>query len=59
MDSDERQFADHLNDIYGDVDICGIEYPAGNALYDVDPIAFRTAMNDSEMFDNNSDEEDE
>jgi hypothetical protein len=57
MDDDERAYAEYLNDLYGDVEICGNEYPSGQALYDVDPIAFRVAMADSEMF--NGDEEDD
>lgn len=37
---DEKDYEDYLNEVYGDVDICGLFYPAGSALRDVDPAAF-------------------
>lgn len=46
--SDEDQYEEWLNDCYGDVDVCGISYPAGRALRELDPIAFRCGRNDYE-----------
>lgn len=43
---DEKEFEDYLNDVYGDVNICGLKYPAGRALKQVDPIAFNVAHAD-------------
>jgi hypothetical protein len=45
---DENEYEELLNDTYGDVEICGLKYPAGHALRELDPIAFRCAMNDNE-----------
>lgn len=44
----EDQFEDYLNDCYGMVDVCGLEHDAGSLLRQIDPIAFRTALNDYE-----------
>jgi len=33
-----------LNEIYGEISVCGYEYSAGNALKDLDPCAFRQAV---------------
>jgi len=54
MTFDEQEFADYLDEIYGDVEIAGLEYGTGRALYYVDPIAFRVAM--SEMEDDEDDD---
>jgi hypothetical protein len=43
---DEKEFEDKLNEIYGEVDICGLKYSAGWALRQVDEIAFNCAMAD-------------
>lgn len=48
MDSDERKYADYLNELYGTVDIAGVEFQAGDALYELDPTAFRVGMADQE-----------
>lgn len=37
-----------LNDIYGDVEICGLKYSAGRALRELDPVAFRCGKADYE-----------
>jgi hypothetical protein len=42
----EEEFEDYLNEVYGDVDICGISYPAGNVLKQVDETAFDVAYAD-------------
>ena len=41
---DEKEYEDKLNEIYGDVDICGFKYPAGRALREIDPVAFRCGL---------------
>jgi hypothetical protein len=46
VEIDDRDFENELNDIYGDVEICGLTYGAGTALKEVDPTAFRCAMAD-------------
>jgi len=45
---DEEKFEEYLDEIYGNVSICGYEYPAGQALREVDPIAFRVCFADEE-----------
>lgn len=45
-DFDESIYDDMLDDCYGDINICGIDYPASIALYRVDEIAYRCGMND-------------
>lgn len=36
----------YLDEVYGDVEICGMTYNAGDALKEVDPTAYRCGMND-------------
>jgi len=42
----EEQYRDMLDDVYGEIDICGYKYPAGKALADIDPTAFRGGLLD-------------
>jgi hypothetical protein len=42
----EKEFEENLTDIYGEVEICGMKFESGRALKEIDPIAFRCAMND-------------
>jgi len=42
----EEQYRDMLDDVYGEIDICGYKYPASRALADIDPIAFREGFHD-------------
>lgn len=42
----EQQFVDLLDDIYGDVSICGLSYSAGYAFREVDPVAFQCGLAD-------------
>lgn len=42
----ESDFEDYLNDTYPLVEICGIKYPAGYSLRQVDETAFRCAYLD-------------
>lgn len=51
----EEEVEEDLNEIYGDVSICGLEYPAGRALKEIDPIAFRCAVSEAEMKDEECD----
>lgn len=43
---DESDFREYLNDLYGEVDICGMTFDAGYALQELDPTAFRCSMSD-------------
>lgn len=43
---DDSDYRDYLNDSEEPVTICGLEYAAGYALEQVDPVAFRCALND-------------
>lgn len=42
----ELIYVDMLDDIYGEVEICGNQYSAGLALKEVDPVAFRCGLHD-------------
>lgn len=55
MDYNESKFAEYLNEIYGEVEICGMPFMAGDVLFEVDPTAFRTGQHDWE--DRNETEE--
>jgi len=44
----EREYKEYLNDLYGDVEICGYLYASGDALKKVDPIAFDVGMSNME-----------
>ena len=52
------QFDDMLDEMFGTVEICGIEYSASIALYRVDEIAYRVGMNDYESILREAHEED-
>ena len=45
---DDKEAEEELNNIYGDVEVCGIQYPSGMLLREVDPIAFRQTVIDLE-----------
>ena len=45
---DEDEVIEQLDEIYGEVDICGMKYSSGRALKELDPIAFREAQLDLE-----------
>ena len=47
----EDSFLDMLNDSYGEVDICGMKFNSGDALKELDPIAFQCALNDSQEYE--------
>ena len=42
----EEMYDEMLDDVYGDIEICGYHYPASKALFDVDPTAYRCGFND-------------
>jgi len=45
---DEKEYEDVLNELYGDVEVCGMTYSAGCALRELDPTAFRCGKVDYE-----------
>lgn len=45
---DEDEVIEQLDEIYGEVSICGMTYSSGQALKELDPIAFREAKLDLE-----------
>lgn len=44
----ESEYVDHLNEIYGDVTVCGQTFSQGDLLQDADPVAFRCGKSDYE-----------
>jgi len=42
----EDWYRDDLDEVFGDIDVCGCSYPAGRILQEIDPIAFRQGMLD-------------
>lgn len=44
----EDSYDDMLNDVYGDIDVCGYSYCAADAFYRIDPIAYECGCNDYE-----------
>jgi len=46
VEKNEDEFEEELNSIYGKVEICGMEFPQGAALRELDPTAFRCALSD-------------
>lgn len=42
----EEQYNEMLNDVYGVVNIAGLEYETARALRDVDPVAYRCGYAD-------------
>lgn len=49
----EAEYDELLDDVYGEISIAGITYPASYALKAVDPIAYRVGFSDyvSSVFD--------
>lgn len=45
----EEEYEAELNDIYGDVNICGYTYPAGFILKQIDETAFRCGIADKDV----------
>lgn len=46
IEKNEQEYEEQLNEIYGTVSICGIEYNAGHALKLIDETAFRCGLAD-------------
>ncbi len=44
----EDEYKESLNDIYGEVSVCGMTFGSGDLLVDADPTAFRCGKNDYE-----------
>jgi hypothetical protein len=42
----EQEYEDMLDEIYGEVQICGMTFNSGRALRELDPTAFRCGMAD-------------
>lgn len=42
------EYIDYLDEIYGDVEVCGYTYGAGSLLESQDPVAFRCGKSDYE-----------
>lgn len=42
----DREFENVLNEMYGDVTICGMTFSSGRALRELDEVAFDQARND-------------
>lgn len=47
---DEDSYDELLDEIYGDIEICGLTYPASQALESVDPIAYRCGFSDMQEY---------
>jgi hypothetical protein len=48
IDISTDEYMEYLDEVYGDVTICGYTYGAGTTLEAVDPIAFRCGLGDYE-----------
>lgn len=44
----DSEYVDYLDEIYGDVQVCGMTYSAGSTLEAMDPCAFRCGKSDYE-----------
>ena len=42
----EEEYEDYVTEVYGDIDVCGYSYPAGQVLREIDPTAFRCGIAD-------------
>lgn len=41
-----EMYDEMLDDVYGEIEICGYKYSASNALKSTDPIAYRVGFSD-------------
>ena len=48
IDISTDEYMEWLDEVYGEVSICGYSYGAGQALEATDPVAFRCALGDYE-----------
>ena len=44
----EDDYEERLNELFGEVSVCGINFDAGTLLKEIDPIAFRCGQSDEE-----------
>jgi hypothetical protein len=44
----EEEYRDMLDELYGDVEICGMKFSSGRALQELDPVAFHRGKSDYE-----------
>ena len=51
---DEEYYDDFLDDIYGEIEICGYKYAPSVALYRVDPVAYNCGRSDWEDFESSN-----
>jgi hypothetical protein len=42
----DQMFCEFLDEVYGDIDICGYNYQPSRALREVDPVAYRVGFSD-------------
>lgn len=48
VDISNDEYMEYLDEVYGEVTICGMTYSAGVALEACDPVAFRCGLSDYE-----------
>lgn len=48
VDVTDGEYVDYLDEIYGDVEVCGQTFGSGDLLRDADPVAFRCGKSDYE-----------
>lgn len=48
VDISTDEYMEYLDEVYGEVNICGMFYGAGQALEATDPVAFRVGLSDYE-----------
>lgn len=46
----DEEFVEILNEMYGEVEVCGMTYGSGSILVDQDPTAFRCMKGDHESY---------
>ena len=46
----EQKYDEYLDEVYGEIEICGFKYAASRALKNVDEIAYRVGFADWESF---------
>lgn len=44
----DSEYVEILDDVYGEIEVCGMRYGAGSILEGVDPVAFRIGKGDEE-----------
>lgn len=49
VDMTDEEYVDYLDEVYGEVEVCGQPFGSGDLLRDADPVAFRCGKSDYEM----------